>query len=164
MISHTNSTHIGNPALLDCCFEFKSLRLNVSPIPVQIVDSRGAPSSYAVLKKFHGLAWWSTALEFVVCVYTYSQQCYASGQLVDRATLQFKPVICVWIAGCQRLLLAVKKMSGQVRWKGRFIKNKTLDYEVRRNSGLVEARKRKYSAGNFKYAFKLLVCVCVCVL
>ena len=34
------------------------LRLNVSPIPVQIVESRGAPSSYAVLKKFHGLAWW----------------------------------------------------------------------------------------------------------
>ena len=33
------------------------LRLNVSPIPVQIVESRGAPSSYAVLKKFHGLAW-----------------------------------------------------------------------------------------------------------
>ena len=40
---------------------------------------------------------------------------------------------------------------------------KTLDYEVRRNSGLVEARKRKYSAGNFTYAFKLVVCVCVCV-
>ena len=33
------------------------LRLNVSPIPVQIVDSRGASSSYAVLKKFDGLAW-----------------------------------------------------------------------------------------------------------
>ena len=33
------------------------LRLNVSLIPVQIVESRGAPSSYAVLKKFHGLAW-----------------------------------------------------------------------------------------------------------
>ena len=33
------------------------LRLNVSPIPVQIVESRGAPSSYAVAKKFHGLAW-----------------------------------------------------------------------------------------------------------
>ena len=52
-------------------------------------------------------------------------------------------------------------MSGQVRWKGRFIKNKTLDYEVRRNSGLVEAWKRKYSAGNFTYASKLVVCVCV---
>ena len=52
-------------------------------------------------------------------------------------------------------------MSGQVRWKGRFIKNKTLDYEVRRNSGLVKARKRKYSAGNFTYASKLVVCVCV---
>ena len=34
------------------------LRLNVIPIPVQIVESRGAPSSYAVLKKFHGLTWW----------------------------------------------------------------------------------------------------------
>ena len=33
-------------------------RLNVSPIPVQIVESRGAPSSYAVLKKFHEFAWW----------------------------------------------------------------------------------------------------------
>ena len=33
------------------------LRLNVSPIPVQIVEFRGAPSSYAVLEKFHGLAW-----------------------------------------------------------------------------------------------------------
>ena len=33
------------------------LRLNVSPIPVQIVEFRGATSSYAVLKKFHGLAW-----------------------------------------------------------------------------------------------------------
>ena len=33
------------------------LRLNVSPIPVQIVESRGAASSYAVLKKFHGLVW-----------------------------------------------------------------------------------------------------------
>ena len=33
------------------------LRLNVSPIPVQIVESRGTPSSYTVLKKFHGLAW-----------------------------------------------------------------------------------------------------------
>ena len=40
-----------------------------------------------------------------------------------------------------------------------FIKNKTLDYEVPRNSGLVEARKRKYSAGNFTYASKLVVCV-----
>ena len=71
------------------------LRLNVSPIPVQIVESRGAPLSYAVLKKFHGLAWWkflyATGLEFVVCVYTYSHQCYASGWLVDPATLQFKP-------------------------------------------------------------------------
>ena len=38
--------------------------------------------------------------------------------------------------------------------------NKTLDYEVRRNSGLIEARKRKYSAGNFTYASKLVVCVC----
>ena len=54
-------------------------------------------------------------------------------------------------------------MSGQVRWKGRFIKNKTLDYEVLRNPGLVEARKRKYSAGNFTYPSKLVVCVCVCV-
>ena len=54
-------------------------------------------------------------------------------------------------------------MSCQVRWKIRFIKNKTLDYEVRRNSGLVEARKRKYSAGNFTYASKRVVCVCVCV-
>ena len=52
-------------------------------------------------------------------------------------------------------------MSGQVIWKGRFIKNKTLDYEVRRNSGLVEARKRKYSAGDFTYASKLVVYVCV---
>ena len=54
-------------------------------------------------------------------------------------------------------------MSAQVRWKGRFIKNKTLDYEVRWNSGLVEARKRKYSAGNFTCASKLVLCVCVCV-
>ena len=54
-------------------------------------------------------------------------------------------------------------MSGKVRWKGRFIKNKTLDYEVHRNSGLVEARKRKYSAGNFTYASKLVLCVCVSV-
>ena len=54
-------------------------------------------------------------------------------------------------------------MSGPVRWKGRFIKNKTLDFEVRRNSGLVEARKRKYSVSNFTYASKLVVCVCVCV-
>ena len=54
-------------------------------------------------------------------------------------------------------------MSGQVRWKGRFIKNKTLDYKERRNSGLVEARKRKYSAGNFTYASKLVVCVRVYV-
>ena len=51
-------------------------------------------------------------------------------------------------------------MSSQVRWKGRFIKNKNLDYEVRRNSGLVKARKRKYSADNFTYASKLVVCVC----
>ena len=50
-------------------------------------------------------------------------------------------------------------MSVQVRWKGRFIKNKTLDYEVRRNSRLVQARKRKYSDGNFTYASKLVVCV-----
>ena len=34
------------------------LRLNVSPIPVQIVEFCGVPSSYAVLKNFHGLAWW----------------------------------------------------------------------------------------------------------
>ena len=34
------------------------LRLNVSSIPVQIVESRGAPSSYADLKKIYGLAWW----------------------------------------------------------------------------------------------------------
>ena len=54
-------------------------------------------------------------------------------------------------------------MSGQVRWKGRFIKNKTSDYKVRRNSGLVEVRGRKYSAGNFTYASNLVVCVCVCV-
>ena len=54
-------------------------------------------------------------------------------------------------------------MSGQVRWKGRFIKKKTLDYEVRRNSGLVEARKRKYSAGNLTYFSKLVLCMCVCV-
>ena len=54
-------------------------------------------------------------------------------------------------------------MPGQVRWKGRFVKNKSLDYEVRRNSGLVEARKRKYFAGNFTYASKLVVCVCVYV-
>ena len=72
-------------------------------------------------------------------------------------------VICVWIAGCQRFLLTVKKMSAQVRWKGRFIKNKTLDYEVRRNSGLVQARKRKYSADNFTYMLPNCVCVCVCV-
>ena len=65
------------------------------------------------------------------------------------------------MAGCQSLLLTVKKMSGQVRCKGRFIKDKTLNYEVRRNSGLVEARKRKYSAGNFTYASKLVVCVCI---
>ena len=52
-------------------------------------------------------------------------------------------------------------MSGQVRWKGRFIKNKTLDYEVRRNSALVttSAEKRKYSAVNSTYASKLVVCV-----
>ena len=54
-------------------------------------------------------------------------------------------------------------MSGQVRWKRRFIKNETLDYEVRRNSGLVEARKRIYSVGNCTYASKLVVCVYVCV-
>ena len=61
-------------------------------------------------------------------------------------------------------MLTVKKTSGQVRWKGRFIENITLDYEVRRNLGLVEARERKYSAGNFTYASKLVcVCVCVCV-
>ena len=60
-------------------------------------------------------------------------------------------------------MLTVKKMSGQVRWAGRFIKNKTLDYEVRQNSGLIEARKRKYSANNFTYASKLVVCVFVCV-
>ena len=35
---------------------FHVLRLNASLIPVQIVESRGAPSSYAVLKKFLGLA------------------------------------------------------------------------------------------------------------
>ena len=29
-------------------------------------------------------------LEFVVCVYTYSHQCYASGRLVDRVKLPFK--------------------------------------------------------------------------
>ena len=33
----------------------------------------------------------ATGLEFVVCVYTCSHQCYASCRLVDRATLQFKP-------------------------------------------------------------------------
>ena len=61
-------------------------------------------------------------------------------------------------------MLTVKKMPGQVRWKGRFIKNKTLDYEVRRNSGLVEARERKYSAGNSRMLPSwLCVCVCVCV-
>ena len=38
-------------------------------------------------------------------------------------------------------------MSGQVRSKGIFIKKKTFDYEVRQNSGLIEERKRKYSAG-----------------
>ena len=55
-------------------------------------------------------------------------------------------------------------MSGQVRWKGKFIKNKTLDYEVRQNLGLVEARKRKYSAGNLRMLPSwLCVCVCVCV-
>ena len=54
-------------------------------------------------------------------------------------------------------------MSGQVRWKGRFINNKTLGYEVRRNTGLVEARKRKYSGGNFTYASKLVLCECACV-
>ena len=42
------------------------------------------------------------------------------------------------------LLLPVKKMSGQVRRKGRFIKNKTLDYEVRRNSGLVDSAPRSW--------------------
>ena len=35
----------------------RALRLVVSPIPVQIVEFRGAPSSYVVLKKFHWLAW-----------------------------------------------------------------------------------------------------------
>ena len=35
----------------------KILRLNASPIPVQIVESSRSPSSYAVLKKFHGPAW-----------------------------------------------------------------------------------------------------------
>ena len=46
----------------------------------------------------------------------YSHQCYASGRLVDRATLQFKPnhywatVIRAWIAWC-RWFLIVKKMS-----------------------------------------------------
>ena len=39
---------------IEKCFH---LRLNVSPIPVQIVESHGAPSSYAVLKKFRGLEW-----------------------------------------------------------------------------------------------------------
>ena len=52
-------THIractGSCTILDCSSD--DLRLNLSPIPVQIVESRGAPSSYAVLKKFHGLAW-----------------------------------------------------------------------------------------------------------
>ena len=86
----------------------------------------------------------------------------ADSQIVQHCNLNLT-VICVWIAECERLLLTVKKMSGQVRWKGRFIKNKTLEYEVCRNSGLVEARKRKYSAGNFTYASKLVVCVCVCV-
>ena len=56
-------------------------------------------------------------------------------------------------------LLTVKKMSGQVRRKGRFINDKTLDYEVRRNSGLVEGRKKKYSAGNFTFDSKLVVCI-----
>ena len=99
-----------------------------------------------------------------LCVYTYSHQCYASGRIVDRATLQFK-LNCdmrlnIWMS---KVIVTVKKMSGQVRWKARFIKNKTLDYEVRRNSGLVEARKRKYSTGHFTYASKLVLCVCVCV-
>ena len=51
-------------------------------------------------------------------------------------------------------------MSGQVRWRERFIKNKTLDYKVRRNSGLVEARQIKDSAGNLTYASNLVLCVC----
>ena len=35
-----------------------TLTLNASPVPVQIVESRGAPLSYAVLKKCHGSTWW----------------------------------------------------------------------------------------------------------
>ena len=35
---------------------YKVLRLNASSISLQIVEPRGAPSSYAVLEKFHGPA------------------------------------------------------------------------------------------------------------
>ena len=35
-----------------------SLELNASPIPVQIVEFRGAPSSYAVSEKLDEPAWW----------------------------------------------------------------------------------------------------------
>ena len=74
-------------------------------------------------------------------MYTYSHQCYASGRLVDRVTLQFKPNCDMRLnSWMSKVIVNSIKMSGKVRWKGRFIKNKTLDYEVRRNSGLVEAR------------------------
>ena len=37
---------------------FLALRLNASPTPVEIVEPRGAPSSYAVLNKFHEPTCW----------------------------------------------------------------------------------------------------------
>ena len=42
----TNTFHVLRP-----------LKLNASPIPVQMVESRRAPTSYAVLKKFYRPAW-----------------------------------------------------------------------------------------------------------
>ena len=92
-----------------------------------------------------------------------SHQYYARGRLVDRAALQFKRNCDVRLnSWMSKVIVNSSKNVKSSEMERKIYKEQNFRLWSASNSGLVEARKRKYSAGNFTYASKLVMCVWVC--
>ena len=145
--------HFYNYWELPCQFEHtkfsvhRPLRLNVSPIPVLIVESRGA-----------------AGLDFVVCVYTYSHQCYASGQLVDRARLQFKPDCDMRLnSWMSKVIVNSKKKVRSSEMERKIYKEQNFRLWSASRFGTGWSEENKIFCRQFHVCFQVgWVCVCVC--